>query len=690
VAAEERVVGEGAAEPQSANAHIARGVVYGLAVTLTCAVIAVTADLFRRVGISLYSEQYLAGLVALAMPLLFLYVPANGQRGGRKGAPVPWYDVLAALVSFAGMIYVAVRFPALSELVSQRPWDGLIVAAVMILLILEGLRRTTGNGLLYTTIFFFVLALVAGYLPGEFAAKSIPLGRLTYYAVWDSTAVLGVTLKIVATVVVVFVLFGQVLMKSGGAAYFTDISMALMGKYRGGPAKIAILGSSLFGTISGNVVSNIITVGVVTIPLMVRVGFRPHLAAAIEANASTGGQIMPPVMGIAAFVMAEFLQVPYADVALAAAIPAILFYIALFIQVDLEAARSNIKPMDPAQIPKLRDVLKGGWHFPIPFAVLVYLLFWGGEEADGAGLWTTAVALVLAIVFPFQGKRIGIRDIVEMLRDTGIAVVDLFMIGAASGIMIGALNYSGAGFTLSLVLIHMAAGSLFLLLVLSAIANIILGAGLPTVGCYILLATLVAPTLVQMGIDPMAAHMFILYYGCLSLISPPVAVAAFVAANLANADPNKTGWMAMAFGWTIFVIPFLFVYSGTLLLKGDPLFIVIDFVTAVAGVWLISAAVMGYSVRHLRLVDRAVYGVIGLFLLFPVASFPQAQYFNIAGAVMAAALFVFERVMRTRLRDAEPAAPAEAVATPVVAVPTTAEQQALREKYGIRGSGDAE
>src|SRR5215216_2202558 len=490
-----------------------------IAVALACAVIAVTADLFRMAGLSLYTEQYLAGLMALAMPLLYLHVPAYGRRGARTG-PAPWYDLLAAIVSFVAMVYVAIRFPALSELVSARPWERLIVAAVVIVLILEGLRRTTGMGLCLTTVFFFVLALVGGLLPGEFAAKSIPLGRLTYYSVWDSTAVMGVTLKIVATVVVIFVLFGHVLFKSGGAGFFTDISMALMGRRRGGPAKIAILGSSLFGTISGNVVSNVMTVGVVTIPLMIRVGYRPHLAAAIEANASTGGQLMPPVMGIAAFVMAEFLQVPYAEVALAATIPAILFYVALFIQVDLEAARRRILPMDPSQIPKIRDVLKSGWHFPIPFVVLVYALFWGGEEADTAGLWAIGTALLLAVLFPFQGKRIGLSDLYEMLRDTGF----------------GALNYSGVGFTLSLVLIHLAAGSLILLLIYSAIANIILGAGLPTVGCYILLATLVAPSLIQMGIDPMAAHMFILYYGCLSMISPPVAVAAFVAANLANAD----------------------------------------------------------------------------------------------------------------------------------------------------------
>jgi TRAP transporter 4TM/12TM fusion protein len=658
--------------------------VNALAVTLTCAAIAVAADLFRKVGLSLYAEQYLAGLLALALPLLFLHVPADGGKRGREGA-VPWYDIAAALVSCAGALYIFFRFPALSELVDTRPWDGLIVAGGMILLILEGLRRTTGTGLLYTTIFFFVLALVAGYLPGEFAAKSIPFDRLTYFSVWDSTAVLGITLKIVATVVVIFVLFGNALLKSGGAAFFTDISVALMGRYRGGPAKVAIIGSSLFGTISGNVVSNIITVGVVTIPLMIKVGFRRHLAAAIEANASTGGQIMPPVMGIAAFVMAEFLRVPYAEVALAAAIPAILFYVALFIQVDLEAARSHIRPMPPDQIPSIATVLRNGWHFPIPFAVLIYALFWGGEEAEGAGLLAIAVTLALALIFPFQGKRIGLRDLYEMLRDTGTSVIDLFMIGASAGIMIGALNYSGAGFTLSLVLIHLAGGSLIALLVLSAIANIILGAGLPTVGCYILLATLVAPSLIQMGIEPMAAHMFILYYGCLSVISPPVAVAAFVAANLAGADPNKTGWTAMAFGWTMFVIPFLFVFSGTLLLKGDPWMIVIDVVTAVAGVWLISAAVMGHSVRSLGLLDRAVYALVGICLLLPIGSFAAARWLNVAGAIGAALLFVWERSHR---RAQSPTEAAPAPAGPDVAMPS--DQRAALDRMGIRGSGDAE
>ena len=620
-----------------------------LAVTLSCAIIAVASDAFRMLGLSLYTEQYLAALLAIALPLLFLHVPAG--KGAEEGVrsrvgPVPWYDIAAAVVSSSAAAYVAVRFPALSELVVRKPLDGLVTAAVLGLLILEGLRRTTGMALVYTTLFFFGLALMGGSLPGDFAARSIPLDRLTYYVVWDSTASLGVALKIVATIVVIYTIFGHVLFKSGGSVFFTDISMALMGRYRGGPAKIAIVGSSLFGTISGNVVSNVLTVGVVTIPLMKRAGFRPHLAAAIEACASTGGQIMPPVMGVAAFIMAEFLQVPYWEVALAALIPAVLYYTALFIHVDLEAARSGILPMDKKEVPRLSDVLRSGWYFAIPFAVLIYALFWLNYEPEVAGLAATACALALAVLVPFKGKRVGLRDLYEMLRDSGFSVLDLFMLGASAGIMIGALNYSGVGFTLSLVLITAAAGSLIALLLLCAITNIILGLGLPTVGVYIVLATLVAPSMIKMGITPMAAHMFILYYGCLSMITPPVAIASFVAANLAGADQNRAGWASMTFGWTIYVLPFLFVYSDTLLMKGDSLSIAVDFIAAVVGVWFVSAAMMGYSASRIGPGLRLLYGVSGLCLLLPLNAFEAAKWLNLLGACLAVVVIFLERIAR--------------------------------------------
>jgi TRAP transporter 4TM/12TM fusion protein len=613
-----------------------------LAVALTAGIIALAADLFRRVGLAWYAEQYISLLLAIAMPLIFLHIPAGGGRKGRAGG-VPWYDIVAALASCAGALYMTARYPDLSDRVSLRPWDGLAVAAVMLVLFLEGLRRTTGLALVVVALAFFALALVGGALPGELAARSIPLGRLTYFAVWDSSAALGLPMKIVAAVVAIYVLFGQVLFKSGGSTFFTDISMALMGRYRGGPAKIAILGSSLFGTISGSTVSNVLTVGVVTIPLMKQSGYRAHVAGAIEAAASTGGQLMPPVMGIAAFLMAEFLQVPYAQVALAAVIPAVLFYIALFIQVDLEAARRGLKPLAPSQIPRVGAVMRAGWYFPIPFAVLVYTLFWLNYEPETAGLAATVVSLALATIFPFQGKRIGPRDLYEMLRSSGLAVLELFMIGAAAGIIIGTLTYSGLGFSLTLLLLNISGGNLIGLLVVAAIASIILGMGMPTVGVYILLATLIAPALVKFGIAPMAAHMFIMYYGCLSMITPPVAIGAFAAANLAGADPMRTGFTAMTLGWTVFVLPFLFVFSGTLLLYGDPWLIALDCVTAVAGVWLVSAGTMGYALRPLGWPGRVYCALAGLFLMLPAESFAYARWLNVAGGLMAIVIFLPRR-----------------------------------------------
>lgn len=620
-----------------------------LAVVLTCGVIALSADLFRRAGLVLYTEQYLAALLTIALPLVYLHVPAHG--GKKRTGPIPWYDMLAATVAFAAAAFAAVRFPSLSELVSRRPWDGLVVAAVLLVLFMEGLRRTSGLPLVITSIGFFCLALIGGLLPGDLAARSIPLDRLTLFAVWDSTASLGLPLKIVSTVVVIYALFGNVLFKSGGSSFFTDISMALMGRRRGGPAKIAILGSSLFGTISGSVVSNVLTVGVVTIPLMKRAGFKPHMAAAVEAAASTGGQLMPPVMGVAAFVMAEFLQVSYATVALAAAIPAILFYVALFIQVDLEAARRNILPVPEDQIPRLSSVLKSGWYFPIPFVVLIYALFWENYEADVAGLIAAAAALAFGIAVPFKGKRIGVGDVYLMLRDTGLSVLDLFMIGAAAGIIIGTLNYSGLGFSLTLALLQLAGENIWGLLALAAVVSIILGMGMPTVGVYILLATLVAPALIKMNISPMAAHMFIMYYGCLSMITPPVAIGAFAAANLAGADPMRTGFEAMRLGWTVFVIPFLFVFSGTLLMQGSPVMVAVDFAAAVAGVWFFSAAVMGYSVRPLGVLARIYYGVAGIFFVVPLEAFRAGRWMNVAAVCMVAALFAWEQTLRRRARS---------------------------------------
>jgi TRAP transporter 4TM/12TM fusion protein len=451
--------------------------------------------------------------------------------------------------------------------------------------------------------------------------------------------------------VVCFILFGHALFKSGGSAFFTDISLVLMGRFRGGPAKIAVVASSLFGTISGSVVANVVSTGVVTIPLMKNAGYRPHVAGAIEAVASTGGQLMPPVMGVAAFIMAEFLEVSYAEVAIAAAIPAILYYVALFLQADIEAAKFNISRVPDELIPAGRQVLKEGWHFPLPFIVLIAGIFWWNIPIDTAALSAVAIVVIMGIVVGFKGQRLKAPDLVDILRTTGTGVIDIFMIGAAAGMVIGVLNISGLGFALTLSLVQLAGGNLIVLLLLAAIVSIILGMGLPTVGVYILLATLVAPALIEMGVDPMAAHMFIMYFGMMSMITPPVCVGAFAAAAIAESSPMRTGYAAMRFGWTAFVIPVMFVFSGTLLFRGDALHIAIDFVAAVAGVWAVSAAMMGYGFRTMGPITRLLYAVAGACLIIPIQAIAGGRMLNIAGAVLLAALLIAEFTTRRRARE---------------------------------------
>ncbi len=625
-----------------------RSLIKVLAILLPCGTILEAADLFRKVGLVFYPEQFFAAMFGLAGTLVYLAVPA-GKGRERKG-PVPWYDKVAAALTFMSWTYIAIYYPVLSEFSSNFPTVGLLAAVVVILLLIEGLRRTSGLAITLVVVGFMALALICHLLPGALTGNKIELGRLLYYLTWDSTAIVGIPLKIISTIVVAFILFGQALSLAGGSSFFTDISMVAMGKYRGGPAKISIVASSLFGTISGSTVSNVVATGVVTIPLMKQAGYRAHIAGAIEAVASTGGQLMPPVMGVAAFLMAEFLQVPYAEVCLAAIIPSLLYYAALFIEADLEAARYGISRVPQEKIPPALPVVKNGWFFSVPFIVLVVTIFWFNYPIQKSALYAGVSVVAFSLTVGYKGKRLNVKGLIEILRATGINILQIFMIGAGAGIVIGVLNITGLGFGLTISLIQIAGGSLLLLLILAAIVSIILGMGMPTGAVYILLATLVAPALVQMGIDPMAAHLFILYYGMMSMITPPVAVGAFAAASLSDADAMRTGYAAMRFAWAAFVIPFLYVFSGTLILRGNPVHIIIDVVAAMGGVWFISAAMIGYTVRTIGMFYRALYAVTGLALLIPMSLFAGGRYLNIAGACLAAILLVTEFSARQRIR----------------------------------------
>jgi len=405
---------------------------------------------------------------------------------------------------------------------------------------------------------------------------------------------------------------------------------------------VSVFSSSLFGTISGSAVANVMSTGIITIPNMKKAGYTPETAGGVEAVSSTGGQIMPPVMGAAAFLMAENLQMRYAEIALAALVPAALYYISVFTQVDLEAARRSIGGLDPARLPRAARVLRAGWFFAVPFVALFYLMFGHDMQAEESVLLGVAAMLPFAALIGYGGRRLDVRGFARALAGTGKDAVEIIVICAVAGAVIGLLNITGLALGLSLTLVKLGQGNLVLLMVAVAFMCIILGMGLPTTGVYLLVAVLAAPPLVQLGVPPLAAHMFVFFYGCLSMITPPVAMAAYAAAHIAQASPMKVGLAACRLGWPAFVLPFLFAWSPTLLLRGNPADVAVSVLTAAAGVWLGSAAFAGFLFKELGMVKRFAFGAAALLMLLPNDAFAGVFWLELTGLVAGAALVLAE------------------------------------------------
>ncbi|MET3998456.1 TRAP transporter fused permease subunit [Marinobacterium sp. MBR-109] len=598
----------------SIRSHVKEPIAVPLIRTLLGSFIAVAAiayatDLFSRLGLSIYTEQYLSIVLGASLALVFLKPQPLLKRR--------CIDSVIGLVGLSAGGYMAVAYPDLVERQLDLPIDALIISSVLFVLVLEGLRRVVGVALVVVVLAFLAFAMLGHQLSGPLQTREIEMTRLMVYLGVDTNGMLGLTLSVAATIVIGFVLFGQLLLRSGGADFFNDLALVLMGRSQGGSGKIATIASALFGSISGVVVSNIVATGVVTIRMMKQGGFKPQTAAAIETVASTGGQIMPPVMGAVAFLMAEFLQISYADVVLAALVPAILYYAALYIQVDLEAAKEHIKKIDPSLIPAKKDVFSQGWLFVIPFAGVIGALFFFNARPEVAALWGALGALIVGLAKGYKGKRMTLGDVRDSLAETGHSIVDIIMIGAAAGFIIGILNMTGLGFGLTYFLVELGQGNLFLLLLISAAVCIVLGMGMPTVGVYMLLAVLVAPSLVQVGVEPIAAHLFIFYMGMMSMITPPIAIGAFFAASIAKADPMKTAFTSMRLGWTAYIVPFLFVSSPALLLIGDTVEIALAVVSALAGVWAVSVGFVGYLGYKRGPIGRLAFALAGILLLLP-------------------------------------------------------------------------
>ncbi len=542
------------------------------------------------IGVTLLDTAYLYWLCALLVGSVFLLIPA-GKRARRDG--VPWYDAALFLVSFGVFAYFALNA---HRIISEgweykAPREAVWIAYVGWLMLLEATRRAGGTAVFVVVALISFYPVIAGHMPGPISGLARDIASTASFHFTSSESAMGIPTRAFGELVIGFVMFGAVLQYTGAAHFFNNLAFALFGSVRGGPAKVAIFASGLMGSVSGSVVSNVLTTGVVTIPAMKRIGFSPTYAAGVEACASTGGVLMPPVMGATAFVMAAFLGVPYVAIAIAALVPSLLFYFALFVQIDGYAAKNGLQGLPRAELPSLRQTFREGWHYIFVFVLLVWMLLVMQRESL-APFYATALLLVINQISPRY--RLDWRKLRGLLEGVGAALSELAALLAGVGLIIGALSVTGLAGTLANDLVYLAGNNIYVLLVMGAITSFIFGMGMTITACYIFLAIVLAPPLVQAGFDPVAVHLFMLYWGMVSFITPPVALAAFVAAGIAKARPMEVGMQSVRLGSAMYFVPFFFVLNPALILRGSPGEIVIVVGTAVIGIALIASAIEGY------------------------------------------------------------------------------------------------
>ncbi len=596
-------------------------------------------DLPSRLGSAVLQEQYLGMVLLLVLGSIFLSVPA-----GRCSAQdrIPWYDAALFLLSVVVGGYLVLLYPRIVNEVGELTPDKVALGTIAILLVMEACRRMTGWVLVAIAAAFIFYAHYAYLFPGLLYARGISWSKIAVHLFIDPNSLLGIPLAIVSTTVVAFILFGQVLYASGGGDFFTDLAVSLMGRLRGGAAKISVLASALFGTISGSPVANVVVDGAITIPMMVRTGYRPHVAGAIESVASNGGQLMPPVMGAAAFVMAEFLAVPYAQVAVAAAIPAFLYYLALFVQVDLEAGKTGISRVPPHEIPSLAAVLARGWIFIVPMALIIYILFVLNLSAPKAGFYAAGIALAMSLLRP--DSRISPKKLLLILEDSGRVMLEVAAVCALAGMVIGVLTLTGLAFVFTLAVERLGTENIAVVLVMTALIALVLGMGMPTTAVYVIVALALAPAIIKLGILPIAAHLFVFYWAMLSMITPPICIAAYAGAAIAGTSPMRTGYACMRLGIIAYLVPFIFVLDPLLLFQGPFPLVLLAFITASLGTVAIGIAMVGYFVRPLGWSKRLllIAGGIGL-LVPPGGRIAYSWSLNLIGAALCLAIVLHER-----------------------------------------------
>lgn len=551
--------------------------------------------------------------VAMILALGFALYPPTRTSTRQK---IPFYDLILIVLSIATAVYVVVNYDDIVRRAGvPTMWD-VITAAVLVLLVLEAARRVTGWALPILGGLFLLYSVFGRQIPGMFRHRGYPWDDTFNFLYLTTEGIYGTAVGVAASYIFLFVLFGAVLQKSGMGQFFNDIALALAGQSRGGPAKVAVVASGFLGSINGAAVANVVTTGAFTIPLMKRVGYKPVFAGAVEASASVGGQILPPIMGAAAFVMAETLGMPYREVAIAALIPALLYYLGVIAQVHLRATRDGLKGISKDNLPAVKEVMRERGHLVIPLIFLIYMLFFTGRTILLSALLTIFVTLVVAQLR--STTRMSVKEIIDALADGAKTSVSVSIACAAVGVIVGVVTLTGFGVKLSNAIVAIGAGNLLLSLVLTMLACIILGMGLPSIPTYIITATMAAPALGQLGVEPLVAHLFVFYFGLFANITPPVALASFAAAGLSGGDPMRTGVQSMKLALAGYIIPFIFVFNPAMLLQdvsaGEALLVAL---TGIGGVLLLSVAVEGHFMVPVHPIVRIVFAAAALTLMSP-------------------------------------------------------------------------
>lgn len=553
-------------------------------------------------------------LMTLCGAMVFLVKPIQFGRDKRQNAVTKALDwLLAAAFTVPGIYIMAVWKDRVFK-TGPTPSMDIVMGSVLIVLLLAATYKASGWPLVITSVVFLAYAMLGPYLPAVIAHRGESWKRIVNFLYVTTEGIFGIPAGIGATYIVIFVIFGAFLEAFGAGQWFVDMAYAVTGRFRGGPAKTAVVSSALMGMISGSPAANVVTTGTFTIPLMKRTGYKPHEAGAVESVASTGGMFTPPVMGAAAFMMAEYLQITYLEVSASAIVPAALFYLSVMLVIDAIAVKSNLKGLPKSDLPNAGQIMRerGQLCIPIIFVIGAVMLGWSPMKA---AFWAVVVVLVVAMVN--KETRPTPRKILKALESGSRSVSNVIITCATAGIIVGVISMTGLGAKLSYTLISISGGNVYIAAVLSALITIILGCGMPPTPVYVILATVLVPPLTELGVVPIAAHMFIFIFSCIGALTPPVAITAYTAAAIAKADANKTGWTAFRFGLVAYIIPFIFLLSPAILMVGTPIEIALAAVTAVLGVFCLTGAVEGYIFMFWGPVPRVLLGVAALLMLKP-------------------------------------------------------------------------